>query len=121
MRVRIEIGAKSLLNPSVPEQRIKQAQMWLDETVKKDCDPYVPFRTGILANSVIRHTIIGSGQVVYETPYAEKVYNSSGWNFNKTHHPLAQDHWAEPVIANNRNKYHDGVAKILLGRGYGNG
>jgi len=115
LRVRIEFGADSLLTPSVPEERIKRAQMWLDSEVIKDCNPYVPFRTGALAGSAIRHTIIGSGQITYETPYAVPVYNSEGWNFNRSVHPLAQDHWAEPVKANNMDKYHDGVAKILLG------
>jgi len=68
LRVRIEFGADSLLTPSVPEERIKRAQMWLDSEVIKDCNPYVPFRTGALAGSAIRHTIIGSGQITYETP-----------------------------------------------------
>lgn len=121
MRVRIEIGAESLLNPNVPEQRVKAAQMWLDNEVIKDCDPYVPFRTGALAGSAIRHTVIGSGQVTYETPYAVPVYNSNGWNFNRSVHPLATDHWADAALANNREKYHDGVQTILLGKGNYNG
>lgn len=116
MQVRIEMGVNSLLNPNVPDKRINEAQKWLDNEVIKDCNPYVPFRDGDLATSVIRHTVLGSGQIVYQTPYAVRVYHSNGWNFNKKPHELATDHWAEPAKANNLDKYNNGVSKILGGK-----
>ena len=119
MRVKVNIGTNSLLNEATCNERFNQAQMWLDNEVIKDFNPYVPFRYGELARSAIRHTIIGSGAIVYKTPYAKKVYESNGWNFNTNIHPLATDHWAEPVIANNRTKYRNGVATILGGKANG--
>lgn len=51
-----------------------KAQKALDSEVLRYTDPYVPFRTGMLARSGISGTVIGSGEVVYDAPYAKKQY-----------------------------------------------
>lgn len=60
---------------------------------KKLINPDTPYRTGALSGY--------TGQTVDELPfklhykqtYAEYVYNSEDWNFNKSFHPAATDHW----------------------------
>ena len=45
-------------------------QKTVDAAVIRECFPYVPFDEGILAGSANTATEIGSGEVVYDTPYA---------------------------------------------------
>ncbi len=51
-----------------------RAQKALDSEVLRYADPYVPFRTGMLKDSGISGTVLGSGVVVYNSPYAKKQY-----------------------------------------------
>ena len=114
MRVKVKYNQDGPLGSKYPK-RLHRAQMWLDNEVMKDLNPYVPFRTGALAQSVIRFTNIGSGKVVYMTPYARRIYHSRGLNFNRFVHPLATDHWVEPAKVRCMKKWVNGVKKILTG------
>ena len=53
-----------------------KAQKALDSEVLRYADPYVPFRTGMLKDSGIHGTDVGSGEVVYNAPYAKNQYRS---------------------------------------------
>lgn len=56
-----------------------RAQQILDSEVLRLCDPYVPFDTGMLRDSGMLATEIGSGIVRYNTPYARhQYYHNSG-------------------------------------------
>lgn len=50
------------------------AQQQLDESFIKHCDPYMPFDTGMLQDSASTATEIGSGEIVWNTPYAHYLY-----------------------------------------------
>jgi len=52
----------------------KRAQMWLDNEVLKDSAPFVPRLGGALERSGIAGTRIGSGLLVYNSPYARYQY-----------------------------------------------
>ena len=49
-------------------------QKAIDNAVIRYCGPYCPFETGTLANSPYRSSQIGSGEVIYNTPYARYLY-----------------------------------------------
>lgn len=49
-------------------------QKVVDKAVIDWSIPYCPFETGVLANSPYTATDIGSGRVVYNTPYARYLY-----------------------------------------------
>jgi len=49
-------------------------QRYIDSEVIRYCDPKVPFRTGMLKDSALISTVIGSGMVVYATPYARYMF-----------------------------------------------
>lgn len=49
-------------------------QKIVDAAVIRECFPYVPFDEGALAGSANTTTKIGSGEVVYDTPYARYLY-----------------------------------------------
>lgn len=51
-----------------------RVQQFIDSEVLRRCQPYVPMDTGELIRSGIRETRIGSGEVVYRTPYARRWY-----------------------------------------------
>lgn len=55
-----------------------RVQKFIDSEVLRYCDPFVPFRTGMLKSSGTRGTVIGSGIVKYDTIYARKNYYENG-------------------------------------------
>lgn len=52
----------------------QSAQVFIDSEVLRRCAPYVPFDTGVLNRSGVVNTALGSGRVVYQTPYARRWY-----------------------------------------------
>ena len=106
VEVKGDFGKKRL------EGNFEKAQQWLDNEVIKDTDKYVPMKQGILKSSVIRSTVIGSGEVIYSTPYARRLYYGVSFNFDKRKHPQAQAYWFEASKAVNKNKWIRVVKKI---------
>lgn len=51
-----------------------RVQQVIDSEVLRLNDPYVPKDTGELIRSGIVNTQIGSGEVIYQTPYARRQY-----------------------------------------------
>ena len=69
-------------------------QKAIDNAVIKYAMPYWAWDTGALANSPYSASDIGSGEVVYDTPYASEMYygvraNGMPINYHKDHNPLA--------------------------------
>jgi hypothetical protein len=56
--------------------RYDKTQAFIDSEVLRRCEPFIPMRTGVLRSSGIIHTVLGSGKVVWETPYARTQYYS---------------------------------------------
>lgn len=52
----------------------KKAQTGLDSLVLQDSNYFVPLKTGTLQKSGIINTRLGSGEVVWRTPYARRLY-----------------------------------------------
>lgn len=65
-----------------------RVQQVIDSEVLRRCDPYVPKDRGMLIDSGILATDIGSGEVNYETPYAKKQYYTTSFKHSgkRTHH-----------------------------------
>ena len=106
-------------------------QKAVDAAVIRECFPYVPFDEGILAGSANTATEIGSGEVVYDTPYARYLYYGEvygpnipivengeivGWKSPKEKHstgrtlqyntdknPLAGSHWFDRAMADHKD------------------
>ena len=102
-------------------------QKTVDAAVIRECFPYVPFDEGILAGSANTATEIGSGEVVYDTPYAryqfygeiygpnipivengvivgyrsppEKYPTGRPLQYNTDKNPLAGSHWFDRAMA----------------------
>jgi hypothetical protein len=77
--VKIKIKTKVLVNAAkTAKQRGLgiggKAQQFIDSEVLRLCEPNVPKRGSELIRSGIRSTVIGQGQVIYNTPYARRWY-----------------------------------------------
>jgi hypothetical protein len=57
------------------------AQMFWDNMLHKDIMPYVPFRTGTLAQSPAFGMPFGNGILIWRTPYARRLYYNPQYNF----------------------------------------
>lgn len=79
-------------------------QQFIDSEVLRLCDPLVPKDTGDLINSGLTNTKIGSGEVVYRTPYARRWYYMPA-EFQDA--PMRGNYWFE------RMKTQGGKDKIL--------
>ncbi len=56
------------------EERYSQAQMFVDTEVLRLSSPYLPFQQGILEKSGVLGTKVGSGEVIWNVPYARYLY-----------------------------------------------
>ncbi len=83
----------------------EKAQWWLDNQVIKDSAPFVPRDTGTLEHSAITGTVKGSGLVVYDAPYARKVYYGDNMNFSQAKHPQACAYWFEAAKAAHKTEW----------------
>ncbi len=86
------------------ERRYSAIQKFIDNTVVRHMETYVPMRTGILAKSVVLGSRMGSGELVYIAPYSRKVYlgekkDGTKMKFSKSRHPKATEKWAEHMKA----------------------
>lgn len=95
--------------------QVDKAQKWLDNEVLKDCQPFVPMRSGNLMDSGVSGTKLGSGEVVYNAPYAKKMYYGEHFRFSKLKHPQACAQWFEKAKSVHKGDWKDGVQKIVKG------
>lgn len=56
------------------KERFRNAQKFIDSEVIRLMGRYTPMRTGFLMKSAILGTVIGSGHIVYNCPYARYQY-----------------------------------------------
>ncbi len=95
-----------------------QVQKYVDSSVLRYSAKYIPKDTGTLIRSGTIHTVIGSGNVRYSTPYAREVYfTNSGRGRNGTQNGgLRGKLWFERMKADCKDKILRG-AQALADRG----
>jgi len=76
-------------------KKVQVGQEVIDSEVIKGGNYFIPMDTHNLEGSSYRATVIGSGQVVWDTPYAKKLYYNPQYNFSKDQNPNAQGLWFE--------------------------
>lgn len=84
---------------------MKKAQFVLDEAVLKDSNYYIPKDTGELENSGIRYTNPGEGEVIWNTPYARKLFYGTSYNFSKDVNPNASPLWFNKAKSENKDSW----------------
>ena len=81
-----------------------KAQGPLDAMVLQDSNYFVPIKTGTLQHSAIINSRIGSGEIVWRTPYARRLY----YEYKKPAHqanPNACAKWFEAAKARWQDKW----------------
>lgn len=78
---------------------VKRAQMKLDAQVVTDSNYFVPKITSTLEKSAIINTVLGSGLVLWHTPYANRQYYGENFDHSKQKNPNACAKWFEAAKA----------------------
>lgn len=115
--------------------RFTTVQKFIDSECIRLMVPYTPMRNGILMKNAVMGTTIGSGLVVYNSPYARYQYygklmvssvNGSAYarrgeskvltnidlKYDTSRHPKAQKMWFEAMKADKREQILRGAAAI---------
>lgn len=99
----IEFKAKANFNEAKIKtklnKKVKRAQMKLDTQVLADSNHFVPNKTSTLQKSGIINTVIGSGTVLWHTPYAHRQYYGESFDHSQQHNPNACAKWFEAAKA----------------------
>lgn len=128
-----------------PSKKIDKAQKFVDSECLRLMKPYTPFRTGAMEKSATLGTKIGSGKIVYNSPYARYQYygliyvcvisiEENGVNvgfrspskktmttrhlkYDKSRHPQAQRLWFEVMKKKHGQAILRGAAAATGGNG----
>lgn len=104
LNIKVNIPEKEIIRKV--DKAVSAAQVALDQQVLKDSNFFIPFDTGELMRSSLRHSKIGEGLIVWNTPYARRLYYNPQYNFSKDVNPNAQGLWFEAAKAKH---YHEWV------------
>lgn len=92
--MKINVDFDTVAITAETKAKIKRCQAVLDAQVLKDSNYYCPLDTGMLQKSAITSSKLGSGKLIWNTPYAEDQYYNKP---NKSHqkNPNATVKWFE--------------------------
>ncbi len=74
MRIKVETVLNNAAIHAKASGAVRSAQGALDAMILQDSNYFVPIKTGTLQKSAIINTRIGSGEIVWRTPYAHRLY-----------------------------------------------
>ena len=111
MKVKLVIHTAACCQRFAP--KFSAAQRFLDSEVLRDSEPYVPKQTGNLIRSGNIGTVIGSGKVIYNAPYARKCYYARGTDYSNGKNPKACALWFEKAKAIKKDAWAASVNKII--------
>lgn len=123
MKIKVTMkNAKALLDER-NLNKMQKVQKYVDSEVLRLSDPYVPFDTGKLKQSGTLGTVIGSGEVVYNCPYARWNYYNNAGRGKQGITKLSQHNykclrgklWFERMKADHLDEIRRGIAKISGG------
>ena len=84
-----------------------KVQQYIDKRVVENLQPYVSFRTGAQERSIKTGTVLGTGRVSINVPYAQFQAGGKVMVGAKSHRPWARQ--GEKKVLTDRNlKYHGG-------------
>lgn len=77
------------------KSKTERTQAALDEQILKDSNFYAPQDQSELINSSLIASKIGEGELIWDTPYARRLYWNPSFNFSKDRNPNARALWFE--------------------------
>lgn len=90
--------------------RFSKAQEYVDSECLRRMDPLTPMRTGAMIRSATAGTVIGSGKIVYNSPYARRQYYENKGGSPK--HPQGGKLWFERMKAQHGSAIRRGAERI---------
>ena len=112
INVKIEVDVSGIQDRFVDLCQDEQFKLQAHRTLAKDCDPYVPFLTGTLSQTLE----ITPEYVQYNVPYAHYQYHGVGFHHTLDHHPLATALWDEAMLQNRRDVFQEEIRALLVRR-----
>ncbi|MGP1443870.1 minor capsid protein [Treponema sp.] len=76
-------------------QRLESVQGYLDNLIIRDSNYFCPKETSVLQKSAIINTTMGSGLLIWQTPYARAQYYGEQLDHSKQRNPNACARWFE--------------------------
>lgn len=77
------------------DKKAERTKVVLAEQILKDSNRYIPADEWTLRNSGIIASMANVSQIIWDTPYARKLYWNPLFNFSKDKNPNAQGKWFE--------------------------
>ena len=114
IKTRVKIQLNDLA--ATIDKRAQKGQAVLDEQVLKDSNNYAPEDTTELIRSSLRASQVGNGLLIWDTPYARRLYYNPQYNFSKDKNPNAGGLWFEVAKANHISEWLEVSAKAMGGR-----
>lgn len=135
----MQLNGKLILSSDIQQtynKKISKAQQFVDRECIELMIPYTPMLSGQMMQSATRGTIIGSGEIKYNSPYARyqyygklmissitgspyarkgesKVLTSKDLHYNKSKHPRAGKLWFERMKADRKEQILKGAQNLL--------
>lgn len=81
------------------ESKIQQQQKYFDALVLQDSNYFIPIKTGTMEKSSQINTRLGTGEIVWRTPYARPQYYGVNFGHSKSANPNACAKWFEAAKA----------------------
>ena len=108
---RVDLDMGKLKDKQKKSERM--AQMQLDQQVLKDSNYYIPKDKSNLEGSGIRSSLIGKGKIIWDTPYARRLYYNPQYNFSKDRNPNARGLWFEAAKSDKSNEWTELVKNVF--------
>lgn len=80
-----------------------------------DVQGYVPMDTGDTARSAQTASNLEDGEIIYDTPYARKIYYGDRLNFSLEQHAHATHHWDQAYWADHGSEIVEMAKKLIIG------
>lgn len=114
------LSAKFLIhsiNNSIKKRGLQvgdKVQKFIDSETIRKMEPYTPLDTGFLKDDAPKlSTVIGSGKVIQNAPYAKKQYYTNSGRYQTGQRGKL---WFERMKANHKKEILKGAAKIAGGK-----
>lgn len=91
-----------------------KVQQFIDSECLRLCEKKTPKDTGALIQSGIINTKIGSGQVIWRTPYARRLYYHPEYHFNQS--PERGAYWFDRMKAQHGKQILKNAARMAGGK-----
>lgn len=114
MGVEVKINSTEELLKARSLENKGKVQKFVDSEVLRLSSPYVPFQTGALEHSGILGTNIGSGEVIYNAPYAADQYYKT--STSRSYDPQRGAKWFERMKIDHKDEILRGAKKISGGK-----